>query len=248
MSRKKLFLILFCIVTALLIGGAVFVLSYYRVRKVYVEGSTQYTDKEIADIVMQGTLGDNSLYLSYKYKDRGIDNVAFIDKMDVDIVDHETIRIRVYEKALAGYIEYVGQYIYFTRDGIVAEASREKIEGIPEVRGLSLDRIVLYERLDVDDDRIFDRVLDVTQLLGKYNLTVDKIYFDSAKNMTLFFGKVRVLLGGEEYTDEKIANLQDIIPRLEGKEGSIDMTGYTPDTRYTTFKEVRRGEEASSAE
>ena len=248
MKRKSILIIFLCILAALLIGGVIFVLSYYKVRKVYVEGSTQYTDKEIADIVMQGTLGDNSLYLAYKYRDKGIDNVAFIDKMDVDIVDHETIRIHVYEKALAGYIEYVGQYIYFTRDGVVAEASREKIEGIPEVRGLKLDHIVLYERLDVSDDRVFERVLDVTQLLGKYHLTVDKIYFDSIKNMTLFFGKVRVLLGGEEYTDEKIANLQVIIPRLEGKEGSIDMTSYTPDTRYTTFKEIRHPEEEAGQE
>ena len=227
------------IALVLLIGLGSYLLIHYRVRRVYVVGNTQYTDKEVADLVMRGPLGHNSLVLSLRYRNKGLTDVPFVDKMDVDVVDAQTIQVVVYEKAMAGYVEYLGQYIYFTRDGVVTEASKEKLPGIPEVRGLALDRIVLYEPLDVDDDRVFERVLDVTQLLSKYNLHADKIYFDSIKNMTLFFGGVRVLLGGQEYTDEKIANLQFIIPRLEGKEGSIDMTSYTPDTKYTTFKESK---------
>ena len=55
--------------------------------------------------------------------------------------------------------------------------------------------------------------------------------------MTLYFGKIRVQMGQDVYTDEKMSNLSHIIPVIEGKEGSIDLTGYTPDSRYTTFTE-----------
>ena len=240
--RRRLRPVLIVLLMALLLG-AVFLFSYYRVNKVYVSGNTQYTDDEISDMVMRGPLGHNSLYLSLRYRNRSIDNVNLVDKMDVEIIDHETIRIKVYEKAIAGYVEYVGQRVYFTRDGTVVEASRRVIAGVPEVRGLSFDQIVLHEKLHTDNGEIFERILDVAQLLGKYGLTADKIFFDSGDNMTLYFGGVRVLLGQADYTDEKIANLQFIIPNLEGKTGTIDMSGYTPSTKYTTFREKKTEEE-----
>lgn len=52
-------------------GGAVALHSVYTVRTVYVEGNVHYTEDEIKEIVMSGPLGDNSLYLSLKYRDRG---------------------------------------------------------------------------------------------------------------------------------------------------------------------------------
>ena len=42
--------------------------------------------------------------------------VPFVEKMDVSVVDPHTIKIEVYEKALAGYVEYLGHYMYFDKD------------------------------------------------------------------------------------------------------------------------------------
>ena len=60
----------------LILGGGIFALhSVYTVRTVYVEGNVHYTEDEIKKIVMSGPLGNNSLYLSLKYRDRGIQDV-----------------------------------------------------------------------------------------------------------------------------------------------------------------------------
>ena len=56
---------------------------------------------------MSGPLGNNSLYLSLKYRDRGIQDVPFVDVMNVSILAPDTIKITVYEKALAGYVKYL---------------------------------------------------------------------------------------------------------------------------------------------
>ncbi len=237
--KKRIAAAVFVILIAVLLGAGAAVWQHYRVERVYVTGNTKYSDDEIKDLVMRGPLSDNSLYLSWKYKNRKADNIPFIEKLEVEILDPNTVRIRVYEKAMAGYIDYVGQYIYFSRDGTVVEASSERMAGIPEVRGLVFDEIVLYQKLRTDNEEIFEQILNTTQLLGKYDLSADKIYFDKNYNMTLFFGGVRVLLGQNTYIDEKIANLQFIIPHLAGKTGTIDMTSYTPGTVYTTFKESR---------
>ena len=110
-------------------GGAVALHSVYTVRTVYVEGNVHYTEDEIMEIVMSGPLGDNSLYLSLKYRDRGIQDIPFVDVMNVSILAPDTIKITVYEKALAGYVKYLDTYMYFDKDGYVVESSGRAAAG-----------------------------------------------------------------------------------------------------------------------
>ena len=241
--RRRIIGAVLLLVAAVLAGILAAVWNHYRIERVYVTGNTQYSEEEIKELVMDGPLSENALYLSWKYKKRTSEDLPFVEKVEVEILDPNTVRIKVYEKAIAGYIEYVGQYIYFSRDGTVVEASDERIAGIPEVRGLTFDQIVLYQKLKTENDEVFEQILNTTQLLSKYGLTADKIFFDKNYNMTLFFGGVRVLLGQNTFIDEKIANLQFIIPHLQGKSGTIDMSSYTPGTVYTTFREKPASEE-----
>ena len=101
--------------------------------------------------------------------------------------------------------------------------------------GLSFDYIILNEPLPVENDTIFKQILSITQLLEKYSLSADKIYFDASYSITLFFGGVKVTLGTGEDMDEKIMKLQYILPELEGKNGTIPLENYTEDTKSITF-------------
>ena len=58
-----------------------------------------------------------------------MENIPFVDVMDVVVVSPDTIKIVVYEKALAGYIEFMDSYMYFDRDGYMVETSRPKCKG-----------------------------------------------------------------------------------------------------------------------
>ena len=78
------------------------------------------------------------------------------------VVDPHTIKIEVYEKALAGYVEYLDRFMYFDRDGIVVESSTERTNGIPLVAGLSFDHVVLYQPLPVEDMGIFQDILNIS--------------------------------------------------------------------------------------
>ena len=212
----------------------------HTVTEVKVTGNTLHSQEEITDIVCQGPLGlgRNSLYLAWKYHDRAVEGVPFVEKMTVKITSPHAIEIRVVEKVLAGYVDYLGDYMYFTRDGTVVEASTQKVDGVPEVTGLKFSHIILGRKLPVADAGVFDRILDITQLLSKYSLTIEKIYFDASSNMTLFYGKVRINFGQDVYTEEKVANLSQILPDLAGKSGSIDMSDFTPDTTSISFQEA----------
>lgn len=221
----------------LLVGGYFYITDHYRVTTVHVDGNIHYTNEEITKMVMEGRFGDNSLFLSLKYRDRGIEGVPFVETMDVDIETKDTIRITVYEKALAGYVRYLGRYVYFDKDGIVVETSDEETAGIPQVTGLVFDHVVLHEPLPVDKPELFDEILNITQQLAKYNLSADRIYFDGAYQVTLYFGGARVALGENQDINEKIMKLQYILPDLMGKNGILDMREYSEDTKTYSFEQ-----------
>lgn len=209
----------------------------YRVDTIVVEGNTHYTTEEINQMVMGDSFfAKNSIYLSLKYRNKEIKDIPFIESMSVKVLSPTSIKVVIYEKALAGYVEYMGRFFYFDKDGTVVESSDVKTYGIPQVLGMKFNYIVLYEKLPVSDERIFREILDVSQLARKYEIDVDKIYFDDEYNITLYFGEARVKLGNYDNIDEKMIRLKAILPELEGKKGVLRMENYTVDSAFTSFE------------
>ena len=234
--QLKIRLIIALGIIVVLLSVVYFLLIHYEVRNVVVEGNKHYSSKEIQDMVMTGYLGDNSLYLSMKYKNKEISDIPFIETMDIIVTSNDTIKIMVYEKSLAGFVEYLGRYMYFYNDGVVIEAAKVPTKGIPQVIGLEFDHIVLYEKLPVDNDAIFQDILTITKLLNKYNMICEKIQFDANYQITLGYGKVKVNIGKLENLEEKLMQLPYILPSLEGESGTLDLQNYTSDKKSITFE------------
>ena len=237
-KRKRIAVLssVLCILLVILLGGYIYIMKNYTITTVYVEGNIHYTNDEIIAMVMDGAYGHNSLLLSMKYRDKEIKDIPFIETMDVSIEAKDTVRITVYEKAIAGYVTYLGRYMYFDNDGIVVETSEEGTPGIPQVTGLAFDHVILHEPLPVENQEVFHDILKITQLLDQYAMTVDKIYFDSDYQVTLIFGEVKVAMGASDDIDEKIMKLQYMLPELEGKNGTLDMKEYTEETKTISFE------------
>lgn len=232
--KLKMIFILVGINIALLL--IYFVLSYFAIRNVTVEGNKHYSKTEIQSMVMKGYLGDNSLYLSFKYKNKEIKNIPFIDTMDVIVQSKDTIKIMVYEKALAGYIEYLGRYMYFDNEGVVVEASKVATSGVPKVTGLNVDHVVLHEQLPVENKEVFQKILTITKLLNKYDVICDRIQFDSSYNVILGYGKVKVNVGKLDNLEEKLMRLPYILPSLENEKGTLDLQNYDSDRKTIPFE------------
>ncbi len=233
--KNKILIVL--IILAVVLGLGYYVLDTYTVKTVYVEGNVHYTQEEVKNLVMEGILGDNSLYLSMKYKNKGVENIPFVDVMDVSILSPDTIKITVYEKALAGYVKYMNTYMYFDKDGYIVESSNVKTVGVPQITGLQFNHVVLGEMLPVEDQAVFNEILDITKLLSKYQLVADKIYFHSTNGVTLYFGDVKVALGNDTAKmEDKFMLLPDFLAKLEGKSGVLRMEKYDEGKGKFTFK------------
>lgn len=238
--NKKLIIILIStvfVLTLMLVVGYFF-LTQYEVTTVNVSGNEHYSAEEIKDIVTSGRFGNNTLVLGFKYRNKSVDDIPFVETMDVDIVSAHEINITVYEKAIAGYVNYLDRFMYFDKDGIVVESSTNQIMDLPYVTGLSFDHCVMHEKLPVENEKIFSYILMITQLLTKYNVTVDRINFDSGLNLTLYKDKAVIELGQMDNIDEKMIRLSNIMPKLQGLSGTLDMKEYSEETDedFITFK------------
>ncbi len=224
-------------IIVLLILGVFWFLEFFRITAVQVEGNAHYSAEQIREMVMDSKFSDNSIFLSMQYHNKSITDVPFVEKIDVSVVDRHTVKITVYEKALAGYVQYLGTYMYFDKDGIVVESSGILTPGIPEVSGLKFNHVVLHEPLPVENEEIFQEILNVTNLLNKHGLAATKIQFDSYYNMTLHFEKVRVILGEDADLDQIIMRLTGILPHLQGKSGVLHMETFKEGNKDITFEE-----------
>ncbi len=225
-----------CLVVAIFFITVLCLLEIYKVKTVYVNGNVHYSSSEIRDMVMVGDLGDNSIYLSLKYKNKTIEDVPFISAMNVEIVSPDTIKITVYEKSLAGCVEHLGEYVYFDRDGMVVECSQNMTEGVPVVSGLSFDSVVLYEPLPVSDEDVFEVILTIAQLYDKYEMKAERIQFTTGGNIVVHTGGIKAAMGKGENIDDKVMTLASIIPDLEGQSGTVKLENYTKDSKNVIFK------------
>lgn len=225
-SRKRLWKILILLILLVLLF--LFLYFGFRIHTVTVTGCSYYTEEEIKDMVFQSSLDYNSLVLYIKNKFIETREYPFIQKMTITRRGRNEVKIQVYEKALAGCVKYMNQYIYFDKDGIVLECSEEAIDNIPYITGIEYQGFTLYEKLKVSDEGIFDRILSLSQLVQKYEIPLDRIHFSQDGTVMVQADDIKVYLGEQDFYDERIACLAEILPIAlkEGLKGKIDMENY----------------------
>lgn len=209
-KKKKRRIILLAVtlsVLMLLLAAAASV----SIKEITVTGNVHYSKDEIRDILFGTKKDRNSLYafLNDRFGERK--TIPFVEKYSFDWVNPQRVDVIVYEKAVAGYIEYMGSYMYFDKDGIIVESSSMATENLPLITGLNFAHIVLHERLPVEKEAVFKEIMELTQLCSKYELNVDKIYFDSNFHAVLYLDDLRVRLGDGAFLDGKVATLKDIL-------------------------------------
>ena len=233
--KKK---VIICLILMSIIGAFVFFCATRRINLTFDEreglasdsgitiefsGSEKYTDKELSEYLFPTKKSANPFVFWFTSRFKEHVEIPFVEDYDVELDGLSHFNVTFYEKSLVGYVEYMGSYKYFDKDGIVVESSSRLIEGVPFVTGIDVDYIVLHSKLPVEDDKVFDVLLDITQLLNKYEIDVDKIFISNELEIRLYLNKIRVELGTKKDLSEKIMDLRDILPNLSDVSGVLDM-------------------------
>lgn len=237
--KKKLItvLIVLLVILVLLAGVGIYILTQFRIDTIQVTGNVHYTDEEMKQIVLDNDYIDNSLLLYWRRKAEPIEEIPFIEKLDIEYISRHVITITVYEKSIAGCIEYMNRYVYFDKDGIVLDTAAEKLSDIPCISGMKFESVVLYEKLPIEDKKRFSLILSMTQLITKYELAVDDVKFTANDEVILYSGDIKVLLGDGTNIEEKMADLGNILESLGNKRGTLDMKDFTREKGNASFRE-----------
>ncbi len=145
----------------------------------------------------------------------------------------------VYEKSVVGYVSYMGSYLYFAKDGMVVESFSARLEGIPWITGLKFGHIALHQPLPVENSRVFDEILTLTQMLTTHEITVDEIHYDTHADASLTIGQVRATPGSTDQMNGKISELKDQLPVLEGLSGTLYLDTYNEAETVTSYRFVK---------
>lgn len=231
-NKRKLKWILAGIVIALLLaGGGIY--AGFMVTDITYTGNKHYTQQQMTECIF-GTEHPNALiYTLFGKKNK---NIPFIQKYDVEVTWPNKMNVAVYEKAIVGYISYMGCNMYFDKDGIVVESSTDLYENVPQIDGLKFDSIVINTKLDVGNADIYNTILDLIQSFDKYDIDVDKVYFDASYNITLYIGDVKVSLGSSKDFTDRLFELKQLSSRFGTLKGTLYLDDYNGDESSIIFK------------
>lgn len=233
-KRLLIGILVFMILTVI----AVFVvINVFVVKTVKVEGNELYDEQLITDTVLNDEYSWNSLYVLLKYTFIDIKEVPFIDTMEVRLEDPQTLKIKVYEKGMLGYlyIAAIGENAYFDKDGFVVETSTRIIENVPKIEGIVCDEVVLYKKLPIESQSLRE-MLTLTQALKRTELEPDIIHFGLAQSPVLYYGNTEVWLGSIELLTQKVERLAEILPSIDDMAGILHLENWTEETANIIFE------------
>lgn len=236
MSKKLKYA--FLIVLSVVIIGLLY-LSTFKLKEVEVTGCEIVDKQDVVDAIASYTKSNNTAIIYIKNKIKPIDSLRFVAKMDIEIVSKNKLSVTVYEKSIAGCVEYGDLFVYFDKDGIILDALDHRIDGIPIVKGLAFEQLEIGEKLPLDDKGKFQMILAVTQLLDKYELDIDSIEFTEENEIVLTHEGITILLGKGEYLAIQMMNLGSILEGLEGMEGTLYMKDFNSDNATASFSKKK---------
>ncbi len=197
-----------------------------RITQVEVTGNKKYTQEEIAGFLFPDSKSRNTLLCFLQDRFRKHIQIPFVEDYEIVFQAPNHVEVIVYEKSVVGYVSYMSSYMYFDKDGIIVESANEALPGVPLITGLKFGQIVLYQKLPLEKEEIFQEILNLTQILTINHLQVDRIQYGRYGDITLYMKGIEVLLGNGGNLNGKVSELKDMLPQLEGVSGILHLEDY----------------------
>ena len=221
----------------LLLAGIIFFFTYYQVDEVQVMGSNHYSEKQIRKMVLRGPLASNSVLAPLLYTKQNTKDVPFIEGYTVTRLNRHTICVSVKEKDIVGCIPYLDSYIYFDRNGIFIESSHTRDELVPFFDGIEVSHVIEGEKLPIKGSSVLTTAVALSTIFQKNDAIPDHIEFDTSYQITLTYGDIRVMLGKDEYLEDKMTRVSAILPKLSGKKGILHLENVNDNSKTITFEQ-----------
>jgi len=137
-------------------------------------------------------------------------------------------------KTPLAYMEYMGSYMTFDKDGYVMSSSKTPPTDIPLVMGLDFKYVVVDEKLPIENNELFMLCIEISDALSEAKLKIDKIELNNNDEILLHLGEVTVELGTKKDLDKKLVHLKRVAESLKKyTSGDLNMKVYNEKGEYT---------------
>ena len=170
-SGKAILILILLIAAALFAAASYFLLSFYVPNEhAEVLGNIRYTDAEIRRMAMPGFKEHNSLYLRFFRNEIELQDVPFIDSIEVEYIERDRVRLHANEEYPVGYLLQDGNRFYFNASGVVTESLEDETQSAEEKQQETDSREPLVAKTEgetVSSDTSFRPALaDVSRVTG----------------------------------------------------------------------------------
>lgn len=230
------------LIVLLVLGAAAAFLYTRKITTVKYVGAVRMSEAELTDRIFEEPNERRLVYAIWNDHFGTHKELPFIERYEMDFQGLDTVEINLYEKNIVACVEYMGSYMYFDKDGVIVESTAEHGEDVPVITGLTFRQIVLHSVLKIEREETFEEILNLTQLLRKYELDVDRIMYDAAGNIVFALDDIKVRLGSARYMEGKISELTRMLPQLKGLCGTLYLDTYQetlPPDSYVFRKEEK---------
>lgn len=217
-SGKYLLIVALSLATLLALATRVFRVDYYE-----VEGNRLYSDREILSLLDIGSNANMMKVFMNAKKD--LKAYPYIDYVEVEYLNYNKVRINVFEKQIIGYLLYMSEYLCVDKDGYIVDYVKPENlnDQIAIIEGISSDKLVLGEKINIPDD-----IINICYLLNKaevkYDMGIDIIDFKNnrTEDIALRIKSTNIEFGSMNFFNEKIQSIKDILPQIpEGESGTL---------------------------
>ena len=243
-SKKKGFwYYLYAVVILFLTNAniALSVLLLTHVQNIEVDGTKYSKQGAIVEWFQEDTFTKNSLYSLWKIKTGAYELPVYLDKIDIRFNALWDICLEVEEKEIIAGVCINNTYVYFDKEGLVMTIEQEPLDGYVMIEGILSNQeqeiqIKQFEKLEIEEEHVFEIIYKFVKSLEKQNLSPDKIVWDNG-SMNLMFDQIKVLLGRNNF-DDKLAQIPPIMEgeELQGKAGTLYLENYNEVGDSITFK------------
>ncbi len=197
----------------------------FAVKNIRAEGAEHFTATELAEAISLSH-GDNLILFGKGKAEKILEQDPYIAEATLKAQLPNTMVIQVKERKVRGYVPYMGAYLYIDEEGRVLETQNAITEAVPIVTGLKFDSFLLGEVLPAENKESLQIVLQMSQLMKKYNLLDIVVEIDVTDPGDVYadVNKVEIHLGDMEDADQKVRIMGEIMKTIPKEDrGTLDL-------------------------
>ena len=108
---------------------------------------------------------------------------------------------------------------------------------MPFFDGIEVSHVIEGEKLPIKGNSVLTTAVALSTIFQKNDAIPDHIEFDTSYQITLTYGDSRVMVGKDEYLEDKMTRVNAILPKLSGKKGILHLENVNDNSKTITFEQ-----------